>query len=75
MPHLNLFVVEALQWNEDDQRVLNALQRGGKPIVVLVNKVDKIQSKERLAALSAMNLRPRDNSSSLCPSRDSSEKT
>lgn len=45
---LNLFVVEALQWNEDDQRVLDELQRGGRPIVLLVNKVDKIQPKERL---------------------------
>lgn len=45
---VNLFVVEALQWDEDDQRVLDALVRGGKPIVTLVNKVDKIQPKERL---------------------------
>ncbi len=45
---LNLFVVEALQWNEDDQRVLDELRRGGRPIVLLVNKVDKIQPKERL---------------------------
>lgn len=45
---LNLFVVEALQWNDDDQRVLDALQRDRKPIVLLVNKVDKIQQKQRL---------------------------
>lgn len=45
---VNLFVVEALQWNDDDQRVLDALKHNGKPIVLLVNKVDKIQSKQRL---------------------------
>lgn len=45
---LNLFVVEALQWNDDDQRVLDALKHNGRPIVLLVNKVDKIQDKQRL---------------------------
>jgi GTP-binding protein Era len=45
---LNLFVVEALQWNDDDQRVLDALKRNGRPIVLLVNKVDKVQAKQRL---------------------------
>lgn len=45
---VDLFVVEALQWNDDDQRVLDALKHNGKPIILLVNKVDKVQSKQRL---------------------------
>jgi len=45
---VNLFVVEALAWTDEDQRVLSALERGGRPIIVLVNKVDKVFPKERL---------------------------
>ncbi len=45
---VNLFVVEALRWMEDDQRVLDDLKRIGKPIVLLVNKVDVVTPRERL---------------------------
>jgi len=45
---VNLFVVEALAWTDDDQRTLEYLKNGGRPIVVLINKVDKVFPKERL---------------------------
>lgn len=45
---VNLLVVEALRWMEEDQRVLNELVQRGRPIIAVVNKVDKIFPKERL---------------------------
>jgi len=45
---LNLFVVEALRWTDEDQRVLDALRQAGLPILLLVNKVDRAHPKERL---------------------------
>jgi GTP-binding protein Era len=45
---LNLFVVEALRWTEEDERVLEALEQAGVPILLVVNKVDRAQPRERL---------------------------
>jgi GTP-binding protein Era len=45
---VNLFVVEALSWNEDDQRVLEELVRQGRPIILILSKVDKVHPRERL---------------------------
>ena len=45
---VNLLVVEALRWMEEDQRVLDELVQRGRPIIAIVNKVDKIFPKERL---------------------------
>jgi GTP-binding protein Era len=45
---VNLFVVEALTWTDDDQRTLEFLLNCGRPIIVLINKVDKVFPKERL---------------------------
>ena len=45
---VNLFVVEALAWTDDDKRTLDYLKKCGRPIVVLINKVDKVFPKERL---------------------------
>jgi GTP-binding protein Era len=45
---VNLLVVEALRWTEEDQRVLDELVQRGRPIIAIVNKVDKIYPKERL---------------------------
>jgi GTP-binding protein Era len=45
---LNLFVVEALRWTEEDERVLEALKQAGLPVVLLINKVDRAHPKERL---------------------------
>jgi GTP-binding protein Era len=45
---VNLFVVEALRWTEEDQRVLEELTKQGRPIVLILNKVDKVYPKDRL---------------------------
>jgi GTPase len=45
---VNLFVVEALAWTDDDQRVLEYLQSCNRPIVLVINKVDTVYPKERL---------------------------
>jgi GTP-binding protein Era len=45
---VNLLVVEALRWTDEDQHVLGEAVAGGRPIVLIVNKVDKIFPKERL---------------------------
>lgn len=45
---VNLFVIEALRWMDEDQRVLDELVKHGRPIVLVVNKVDKVFPKERL---------------------------
>ncbi|HMN44827.1 MAG TPA: GTPase Era [Povalibacter sp.] len=44
----NLFVVEALRWIDEDQRVLEQLVERGRPIILAVNKVDKVTPRERL---------------------------
>lgn len=45
---VNLFVVEALAWTDDDARVLDYLIKCGRPIVLAINKVDTVYPKERL---------------------------
>jgi GTP-binding protein Era len=45
---VNLFVVEALRWLDEDQKVLDELVRRGQPIIAVVNKVDKVFPKEKL---------------------------
>jgi GTP-binding protein Era len=43
-----LFVVEALQWVEDDERVLERVRGSNRPVIAIVNKVDRIREKPRL---------------------------
>jgi GTP-binding protein Era len=45
---LNLFVIEALRWTEEDERALAELKQAGRPILLLVNKVDRARPKDRL---------------------------
>ena len=45
---VNVFLVEALRWTEEDQFVLDSIKQSGHPIILLVSKVDKVQPKERL---------------------------
>ncbi len=45
---LVVFVVEALVWNEEDELVLQRIARAGRPVLVAVNKVDKVKPRERL---------------------------
>jgi GTP-binding protein Era len=45
---VNLFVIEALSWGDEEQRILDQLVKRGQPIIAIVNKVDKIVPRERL---------------------------
>lgn len=43
-----LFVVESLMWTDDDERVLERVRRSGRPVIAIVNKVDRVHDKPRL---------------------------
>ncbi len=43
-----LFVVESLVWTDDDERVLERVRRSGRPVIAIVNKVDRVHDKPRL---------------------------
>ena len=45
---VNLFVIEALRWTDEDQRALDKLKQAGRPILLLVNKADRARQKDRL---------------------------
>ncbi|MBO1255305.1 GTPase Era [Alteromonas sp. 5E99-2] len=45
---LVLFVVEGTRWNDDDAHVLEKLKRSGLPVVLVVNKTDKVKEKTEL---------------------------
>ena len=45
---VNLFVVEALRWTDEDEQALAELRQAGRPILLLVNKVDRIRPREKL---------------------------
>jgi GTP-binding protein Era len=42
------FVVEALRFTDEDQRVLARIRESGRPAVLVVNKADRAQPRERL---------------------------
>ena len=43
-----LFLVQALKWTDEDQLVLNKLQQVEAPVVLLINKVDRVAEKDQL---------------------------
>src|SRR5690554_2758393 len=43
-----VFVVEALQWTPDDELVLDRLKSVRAPVILAVNKADKVADKARL---------------------------
>ncbi len=43
-----VLVVQALTWNEDDDRALDVVRRQQKPWILAINKVDRVNPKERL---------------------------
>ena len=45
---VNLFIVEAARWTEEDAHALDELKAAGRPILLLINKVDRVHPKERL---------------------------
>jgi GTP-binding protein Era len=45
---VNLFVIEALRWTDEDERALEELRAAKRPILLLINKVDRAHPKDRL---------------------------
>ena len=45
---LVVLVVEALVWNSEDELVLQRIARAGRPVLVAINKVDRVKPRERL---------------------------
>jgi GTPase len=45
---LVVLVVEALVWHTEDELVLQRIARAGRPVLVAVNKVDRVKPRERL---------------------------
>jgi len=43
-----LFVVNALQWDQQDEAVLQLLKKNSAPIILVINKIDKVKQRERL---------------------------
>ncbi|RLJ17774.1 GTPase Era [bacterium endosymbiont of Escarpia laminata] len=43
-----IFVVEALRWTSEDNKVLKMLQECSMPVILAINKVDTIKQKEEL---------------------------
>ncbi|MBF0254887.1 MAG: GTPase Era [Gammaproteobacteria bacterium] len=43
-----VFLVEALRWTEEDAEVLKALSETSRPVVLAVNKIDRLQDKAQL---------------------------
>jgi GTP-binding protein Era len=43
-----IFVVQALAWTQEDERVLSAIEQAGIPAIAVVNKVDLVPQKENL---------------------------
>ena len=46
-----LFLVQALKWTDEDQMVLDKLEHVEAPVVLVVNKTDKIEDKNQLLPL------------------------
>ena len=45
---VNVFVIEALRFTPEDERALERLKAAGRPMILLVNKVDRARPRERL---------------------------
>jgi GTP-binding protein Era len=43
-----VFVVEALRWTDEDERVLERVRRANRPTILAVNKVDRAQPRAKL---------------------------
>ena len=50
---LAVMLVEAEQWRSEDDWVLEQIRQAGVPAILAINKIDKIQNKERLLPLLA----------------------
>jgi len=53
-------VVEAGRWNDEDERVWQALKKAGKPVLLAVNKIDTLKSRDALLPFIATATQGRD---------------
>lgn len=53
-------VVEAGRWNDEDERVWQALKAAGKPVLLAVNKIDTLKSRDALLPFIATATQGRD---------------
>ena len=45
---LVLFVLEALKWTDEDELALTRIREAGRPVMALVNKIDRVRPRERV---------------------------
>ena len=45
---LAVFLVEALKWTDEDTMALERVLQSGRPVIAVVNKVDRVRPRERL---------------------------
>ena len=43
-----IFVVQAEVWNREDKQVMNNVIRSGRPVILVINKIDLVDDKEKL---------------------------
>ena len=55
-----IFIVEALKWTDEDDFVISRMKHTTKPVLLLINKVDRIKEKERLFEFLQMVSKKRD---------------
>ncbi|KPK37078.1 MAG: GTPase Era [Gammaproteobacteria bacterium SG8_47] len=46
--HVVVMVVEAMAWQDDDDLALSEVSKSGQPVILVVNKVDKVADKSKL---------------------------
>jgi len=55
-----IFIVEALKWTDEDDFVISRMKHTTKPVLLLINKVDRVKEKERLFEFLQMVSKKRD---------------
>ena len=43
---LIIFVVEGTHWNDDDEMVLNKVRQSGRPVLLVMNKIDQVKDRD-----------------------------
>ena len=46
--HAVVFIIEALKWTDEDEMVLKRIKQSPVPVILAVNKVDRVEDKESL---------------------------
>ncbi|MCQ4163187.1 GTPase Era [Tahibacter harae] len=55
-----IHVIEAGRWNDEDERVWQALRAAGKPVLLAINKVDAVKDRSQLLPFIAQTTQGRD---------------